>query len=265
MLVAVGDPRVEWQDLRDQLVDGLRLAGRVISEPVIEALRAVPRHVFLPDIDPELVYRDAPFSIKSDDSGRSISSSSQPGMMAMMLDQLDVRPGHRVLEIGSGSGYNAALLNHLVGETGTVVSVDVDPDLVGDARTRLDEAGASCVTVGCGDGLGWPEHAPYDRIIATVGVWDIPPSWTAQLAPDGRMVVPVDLRGPQRSIAFRPVDNHLQSVSVVSCAFMRIRGEFAGPELIYPAGPGTRCIPRLCRTADSRYRCLIRSTGTAWH
>ena len=154
-----------------------------------------------------------------------------------MLDQLDVQPGHRVLEIGVGSGYNAALLGYLVGENGTVVSVDVDADLVAYARERLAACRVSQVTVGCGDGgLGWPEHAPYDRIIATVGAWDIAPAWVAQLAPHGRLVVPLDLRGPQRSIAFQPIGDHLESASVVDCAFMRIRGAFAGPESIHQLG-----------------------------
>lgn len=230
--------RAGWQDLRDRLVDGLELAGHVSSERVTAALRTVPRHVFLPGIEPERVYRDEAFPIKYDNGGFPISSSSQPAIMARMLDQLDVQPGQRVLEIGTGTGYNAALLGHLVGETGTVVSVDIDADLVTDAGKRLAACGVSQVTVVCGDGgLGWSEHAPYDRIIATVGAWDISPAWVAQLAPRGRLVVPLDLRGPQRSIAFQPIDNHLESVSVVFCGFMRMRGAFAGPESIHQLGP----------------------------
>lgn len=112
--------RADWQPLRDQLVDGLELAGHVSSQRVAAALRAVPRHVFVPGIEPERAYRDKAFPIKYDESGRPISSSSQPAIMARMLEQLDVQPGHRVLEIGTGSGYNAALLGHLVGETGAV-------------------------------------------------------------------------------------------------------------------------------------------------
>lgn len=228
----------DWQRLRDQLVNGLELAGHVSSQRVAAAVRTVPRHVFVPGIEPERAYRDEAFAIKYDARGLPISSSSQPAIMARMLDQLDVQPGHRVLEIGTGSGYNAALLGHLVGDTGAVMSVDIDADIAADARERLAACGASAVTVGCGDGaLGWPELAPYDRIIATVGVWDVPPAWMAQLAAQGRLVVPLDLRGQQRSIAFEPVGDHLESVSVVPCGFMRMRGPFAGPEEMHQLGP----------------------------
>lgn len=223
----------ELQQLRNQLVDGLRASGHVTNEQVASAFRTVPRHVFVPCVETELAYRDLPFSIKSDEHGVPISSSSQPAIMARMLEQLDVRPGHRVLEIGTGSGYNAALLAHLVGASGSVVSVDIDDDLVENARAHLAAAGASQVAVRCGDGgLGWPEHAPYDRIIATVGVSDIFPAWVTQLAPDGRLLAPLDLRGPQRSITWQRVGDHLESVSVVRCGFMRLRGTFAGPEAI---------------------------------
>lgn len=215
ILAAVEDARADWQHLRDRLVDGLQQAGHVSSERVTAAIHAVPRHVFVPGIEPERAYQNEAFPIKYDEDARPVSSSSQPAIMARMLDQLDVQPGQRVLEIGTGSGYNAALLGHLVGETGAVVSVDIDADLVTDARDRLAACGVSQVTVGCADGgLGWSEHAPYDRIIATIGVWDIAPAWVAQLAPHGRLVVPLDLRGPQRSIAFQPIGDHLESVSV---------------------------------------------------
>ncbi|MGH3564117.1 MAG: hypothetical protein ACRDTN_20645, partial [Mycobacterium sp.] len=112
------DARADWQHLRDQLVDGLRQAGHVSSQRVAAAVRAVPRHVFVPGIEPERVYRDEAFPIKYDEGGRPVSSSSQPAIMTRMLDQLDVQPGHRVLEIGTGSGYNAALLARMVGPTG---------------------------------------------------------------------------------------------------------------------------------------------------
>lgn len=234
----LGGLYADTQALRDQLVEKLRAGDHVRSERVARAFRAVPRHVFLPHLEPEQAYRDEAFPIKYGSDGRPISSSSQPAIMARMLEQLDVEPGHRVLEIGAGTGYNAALLACLVGETGSVVTVDIDADLVVGAREHLAAHGLSTVTVACGDGgLGWPPQAPYDRIIVTVGAWDLASAWTQQLVPTGRLVVPLDLRGAQRSIAFEPAGERLDSVSIVDCGFMRMRGVLTGPEAIHPLGP----------------------------
>ncbi|GAA2910801.1 hypothetical protein GCM10010517_77310 [Streptosporangium fragile] len=220
----------EWHALREELVARVRTRG--ISEAVTDALRAVPRHVFLPELPAENVYQDDPIVTKRDADGLPISSSSQPAIMALMLDQLGVEPGHRVLEIGAGTGYNAALLAHLAGPRGRVVSVDIDPDLVGRAREHVAAAGHPEVTVVCGDGAeGFPAGAPYDRIIATVGVWDLAPAWLEQLGPGGRLVAPLDLRGVQRSVAMERVGGHWASRSVLPCGFMRMRGPFAGPEV----------------------------------
>src|SRR3984893_11957908 len=132
------------------LIDELAAAGAVRSPTVEAALRAVPRHLFLPDVPLEEVYRDQAIVTKRVD-GIRVSSSSQPAIMAIMLEQLDVRPGQRVLEIGAGTGYNAALLAHLVGPTGRVVTVDIDDDIVAAARQHLDAAGCERVQVVCGD------------------------------------------------------------------------------------------------------------------
>ena len=140
---------------------------------------------------------------KRDAAGMPISSSSQPAIMAIMLDQLNLLPGHRVLEIGAGTGYNAALMSHIVGAEGQVTSVDIDPELAGRAREQLGGAGFGAVTVVCADGVdGCPERAPYDRVIATVGVADLAPAWLAQTACEARIVVPLDVRGTQLSVAF---------------------------------------------------------------
>ncbi len=105
--------------------------GRALSRSVQEAFARVPRHVFVPEVEPAAAYRDEAFVIKCGPDGLPVSSSSQPAMMAIMLDQLGLRPGHRVLEIGTGSGYNAAVMSAVVGPDGQVVSVDIDPELVG--------------------------------------------------------------------------------------------------------------------------------------
>jgi protein-L-isoaspartate(D-aspartate) O-methyltransferase len=223
--------------LRDKLVDTLQQRGRLTSEPVAAAFRAVPRECFLPGLGLDEVYRDAALIIKRGPDGVPTSSSSQPSIMATMLEQLAVEPGHKVLEIGAGSGYNAALLARLVGERGSVTSVDLDQELVTAARDHLDRAGESRVRLVCADGgHGQPDGAPYDRIIVTVGAADLPPPWLDQLTPDGRLVLPLSLRGMQRSIAFERCDQGFVSVSVHDCGFMPLRGAFAADDTVIRLG-----------------------------
>jgi protein-L-isoaspartate(D-aspartate) O-methyltransferase len=230
-------PDSRLRELREQLVSDLQAAGHLQSERLADAFRIVPRHVFLPGIAPARAYRDEAHPTKWSTDGRPISSSSQPAIMAIMLEQLDVEPGDRVLEIGAGTGYNAALLAHLVGDAGAVVSIDIDDDLVVAAREHLAACGLSRITVACGDGgYGWRPTAPYDRIIVTVGASDLTPSWIEQLAPHGRLVVPLSLRGTQRSIAFEPVGDHLESRSSRYCGFIAMRGAFAGKEMVVALG-----------------------------
>jgi protein-L-isoaspartate(D-aspartate) O-methyltransferase len=161
-----------------------------------------------------------------------------------------------VLEIGAGTGYNAALMSHIVGPQGAVVSVDIDADLAAQARDHLASAGYPDVTVVAADGAeGYPPSAPYDRVIATVGVSDLAPAWLEQSGPDSRIVVPFDVRGTQVAAAFERAETgwprasgprasgpraseHWASVSLVPCGFMRIRGSLAGPERMLSLRPG---------------------------
>src|SRR5262245_57665292 len=115
--------------MRD-LLEVVRRRGGATRESVADALLAVPRHLFVPGAALSEAYRDDATVTKRDRDGVPVSSSSQPTIMAIMLDQLEVAPGHRVLEIGAGTGYNAALLAHLVGPAGAVVSVDIDAGVV---------------------------------------------------------------------------------------------------------------------------------------
>ncbi len=229
----------ELNALRQHLLEQVRGQGAAVDPLVADALRTVPRHLFLPDLPPDHAYQDEAIVTKRDEAGQPISSSSQPTIMAIMLDQLCLRRGQRVLEIGAGTGFNAALLAHVVGERGKVTSVDLDADTVARARENLDAAGCADVVVVTGDGaLGHPDRAPYHRIIATVGVWDLSPAWLEQLTPDGRLVVPLDLRGVQRSVAFERDGDHWTSQSAIPCGFMRMRGPFAGPERTYVLDSG---------------------------
>jgi protein-L-isoaspartate(D-aspartate) O-methyltransferase len=217
---------------RQLLIDQLRADGSVRSEAVEAALRTVPRHLFLPGTSLASAYANDVVVAKRDAASVPISSASQPSMVARMLEQLQVAPGMRILEIGAGTGYNAALLARLGGAEGHVTTVDVDADLVARASGALASAGFPDVHVVQGDGaLGYPAGAPYDRVIATVGAWDLPVAWLDQLAPDGRLVVPLRLRGSvTRSIAFerdKSAENRWRSVASEMCSFMPLRGEVA--------------------------------------
>ena len=226
--------------MRERLAAQVIAANGITGERIAAALRDVPRHLFLPELRPEWAYTDDAIVTKRDESGRPISSSSQPAMMAIMLDQLDLAPGQRVLEIGAGTGYNAALIRHIIGGSGQVTSVDIDGELVEKARAHLAKAGYPDVTVLCADGAeGCSAYAPYDRIIATVGVSDLAPAWLEQAVPAARIVVPLDVRGTQVCIAFaRAGTGHWTSRSLAPCGFMRMRGSLAGPERTVALAPG---------------------------
>ena len=234
---------------RDRMVSALRAAGRLRDPAIEEAFRAVPRHEFLPDLPIGQAYADEAVAVQRI-GGVATSSASQPSMMAIMLEQLAARPGDRVLEIGAGTGYNAALLARIVGATGSVTAVDIDAELIESAARHLAAAGATGVRLVCADGaLGYPPDAPYDRIVLTVGSSDVRSEWVAQLAPGGRMLLPLALRGSQLSVALDlGPDGLLRSDSVRGCAFIRLRGVGAAPDSVVPVGagcsmqvPGGRC------------------------
>ncbi|MFC7659288.1 methyltransferase domain-containing protein [Pseudonocardia benzenivorans] len=226
------------QEARARMVDALRRDGRVRSDTVAWAMSAVPRHLFLPDATVETAYADSAVVTKVV-AGVALSSASQPSMVAIMLEQLDLHPGQRVLEIGAGTGYNAALIARLVGASGAVTTVDIDEDIVVAAAGHLVAAGYPDVVLVTGDGaLGHPPGAPYDRVVLTVGSADLRPEWIAQLAPDGRLLLPLRVRGSQLSVAFDlGADGLLRSTSVRSCAFIRLRGRVRAPSRSPHSGP----------------------------
>jgi protein-L-isoaspartate(D-aspartate) O-methyltransferase len=228
------------EELRLALVRKLRRDGTLHPGRMERAFARVPRHLFLPEVDLDYVYRDTSIPTKLQ-AGEIISSSSQPAIMAIMLEQLAPRPGQRVLEVGAGTGYNAALLAEVVGEHGQVTAVDLDADTVHRARSALSSTGYARVRVEQTDGMaGFDECAPYDRIIATVGMGDIPLAWWSQLKRGGRLVLPLSMRGVMRAVGFRKdAAGRLVGTSIKPAGFMPFRGAHplvqrevrVGPEL----------------------------------
>lgn len=211
---------------RDRLVDEI-VSGRPLPAAVERAMRTVARDKHLPGLDPEKAYTDEAVSIKENPGGPlPLSLASVPSIVAMMLTQLDAQPGDHVLEIGAGTGYNAALLAEIVGEDGEVTTVDIEPDVAVHARNALNGTGYERVTVIERDGLkGASENAPYDRMIATVGLWDTPTAWWEQLADGGRLVVPFRWRGQTRSVALTRHGDTLISDGMELCGFVPIIGQ----------------------------------------
>jgi protein-L-isoaspartate(D-aspartate) O-methyltransferase len=240
MMVYEAMARVADPDrLRQALVDGLRRSRAVRSAPVERAFRAVPRHLFLPHTPAEDAYRDDAIVTHWDPGGLPSSSSSQPAMMAIMLEQLDLRPGHRVLEVGAGTGYNAAVMREITGPGGRVVTMDIQPEVARDALKHLTGAGYHDITVVAADGgFGHPPEAPYDRIIVTASASDIPPHWREQLVEGGALVVPLRLHTQCLSTAFVRQGAVLRSRGIEPCGFMHLRGPFGAADPVVRMGEG---------------------------
>ncbi len=191
------------------------LTGRPrLDERIAEALRRVPRHRFVPTREREAAYANAPLPIGS---GQTIS---QPYIVALMSDLLEVEPGARVLEIGTGSGYQAAILAELGAQ---VYSLEIIPELADRAAQLLAELGYANVRVGRGDGYsGWPEHAPYDGIVVTAAAAAVPAALEEQLADGGRLVIPIGSRGGNQVLRLirRVAANEFQRTEILPVAFV---------------------------------------------
>lgn len=174
---------LDFATRRREMVDQ-QIARRGVRDPrVLEALATVSREAFVPEHLAEFAYDDTPLPIGEE------QTISQPFIVALMAEALELKPGDRVLEIGAGSGYAAAVLSRLAGE---VHAVERHASLASEAHRRLRELGYGNVRVHHGDGtLGWPEAAPYDTIVVAAGGPDVPPALVDQLAPGGRLVIPV--------------------------------------------------------------------------
>jgi protein-L-isoaspartate(D-aspartate) O-methyltransferase len=182
--VAEQAPRLsDFDRARDDMVR-TQLRGRDIRNArVLEAMAKVPRHLFVPEALRAEAYNDHPLPIGHD------QTISQPYIVGFMTQSLEIEPQHRVLEIGTGSGYQAAILAELARE---VYTIEIVPALAERARGTLESLGYKNVQVRTGNGyLGWPEHAPYDRIMVTAAPDEVPPALVEQLRLGGRMAIPV--------------------------------------------------------------------------
>ncbi|EMA20130.1 protein-L-isoaspartate(D-aspartate) O-methyltransferase [Haloarcula argentinensis] len=193
----------DWGRQRSRLSD--RLRERVADEDVLAAIASVPRHQFVPDDKRHDAYADRPLPIGS---GQTISA---PHMVAIMAEVLDLSTGDRVLEVGTGCGYHAAVTAELVGP-GNVYSVEYHASLADDARETLEATGYGDISVRVGDGKeGWPEHAPYDRTYLTCAAPEFPAPLVEQTREDGVLLAPIG-DGQQRLIrAEKQADGTLDS------------------------------------------------------
>jgi protein-L-isoaspartate(D-aspartate) O-methyltransferase len=172
-----------WVQMREKMVSEQMRGRDIRSASVLNAMREVPRHHFVPEQYQQLAYDDRPLPIGWE------QTISQPYMVAFMTEQLQIKPGMKILEIGTGSGYQAAVLAHL----GCLVySIEVIPELANKARQVLQQLNYNNVEVLTGNGyLGWEEHAPYDAIIVTAAPEEIPQVLIDQLKEGGTMVIPI--------------------------------------------------------------------------
>jgi methyltransferase of ATP-grasp peptide maturase system len=254
-------PDLDWAPRARQLAETLIAAGKLADPAWAAAVRAVPRHVFVPTYHQQdntgawheadtstdagrgewldTVYSNSVLTtaLGHDDTGGTIvlSTSSQPGLMTRMLEALDVHDGHRVLEIGTGTGYNAALLCHRLGAQ-NVFSVDVEPELVATAGNRLASLGYRPQLAAVDGSLGWAEHAPFDAIIATCAVPAIPWAWVEHTRVGGVIltdVKPAFGAGSLVRLTRTTTDNAEGRFDPIYAAFMDLRHQ---PGRLTPTG-----------------------------
>jgi len=206
----------DWQEDRTRMVNEQLKARDIRSERVLDAMLKVPRHLFIPESARGGAYGDFPVPIGN---GQTIS---QPYIVAFMTQALDVGPGDRVLEIGTGSGYQAAVLSVLAKE---VFSIEIIEPLADRARATLTDLGYRNIQVRAGNGyLGWPEHAPYDRIIVTAAPDEVPPALIEQLRIGGLMAIPVGVDDQELRI-LRRLPTGLETITTLPVRFVPMTGK----------------------------------------
>lgn len=207
-----------YEEERERMVENQIIRRGIRDKRVLDAMRQVPRHLFVPEDIRHLAYSDGPLPIGH---GQTIS---QPYIVALMTELLELTGEEKVLELGTGSGYQAAILSCLARE---VYSIERHPALAEQARKILTQLGYDNVMIRVGDGtLGWPEHAPYDAIIVTAAAPDVPQPLTEQLADGGRLVAPVGSRWSQMLVKVKRQGNKLTRKNLTPVAFVPLIGEY---------------------------------------
>ena len=206
----------DWERLRREMVEKQIIARGVKDPRVIQAMLKVERHLFVPPPYRHLAYTDQPLPIGE---GQTIS---QPYIVALMTELLELKGDEKVLEIGTGSGYQAAILAELAQE---VYTIEIIPKLAVSARKRLEKLGYKNIKVKCGDGyMGWEEYAPFDAIIVTCAPDHIPKPLLEQLKEGGRMVIPVG-EYYQELILVRKKEGKIIKRSIIPVRFVPMTGE----------------------------------------
>ncbi len=215
--VPAADPVAPSDEALRRRMVAMQIEGRgITNEAVLEAMRKVPRHLFVPEAVRAGAYEDTPLPIGYD------QTISQPYIVAYMSEALGVRPGLRVLEIGTGSGYQAAVLAEMGCE---VFSIEIVPELAARARATLEDLGYEDVQVRYGDGyLGWPDEAPFDRVIVTAAPPSMPQALVDQLAVGGLLIAPVGGRLMQTMTIVRKTAAGVVSEETIPVRFVPMVG-----------------------------------------
>ena len=216
-----------YEEKRERLAERLRYELN-LSQRVYEAIKKVPRHLFVPERYRKEAYVDTPLPIGY---GQTISA---PHMVAIMCELLDLKEGEKVLEIGTGCGYHAAVVAELVGKSGKVISVEYIEELAKMARTNLKALGYSNVVVIVGDGSrGYEPEAPYDKIYVTAAAPEIPKPLLEQLKPGGKMVIPVGNSVQWLIVVEKDKQGEIKQKNWGSVRFVPLRGEYGFKNVRY--------------------------------
>ena len=208
-----------YEDERDRLVAALKYEGRIRSEDVEKAFLEIPREEFVPKSLKKHAYVDTPLEIGN---GQTISA---PHMVAIMCEALDIKMGHKILEIGAGSGYHAAIVSKLVGDNGHVFTIERISSLAEQAKQNLQNAGISNVTVEIGDGSeGYIDQAPYDSIYVTCAAPKVPHPLIDQLKDPGKLLIPVGKMICKLELIEKK-DNNIIEHDLGGCAFVPLVGK----------------------------------------